>query len=606
MSKDDQVSRGQAIQHGRLAARIHRLPFIVASATLGFLVGGWLGAVTAPVAQKVPAHVYVNAKLYELKHPFVRLQRSPEAIEAVRSIDFHTRPGGMSSTAVDAIVSRATKTGSAGAMVFGSAVFWVRRRRWIAVAKEEERDRLKRGGHVVQGHQLTKIIPANAKEVRISIAGIAIPNREEGRHTLIVGRTGCGKSTLLRSACYQIAARGDHAIVYDPDGSFVARFYKADRGDIILNPFDERSARWNPFDDVKSSADADRLASFIVPKPANANEGSIWYDHARALVAAVIDKLRRQGRATIEDLDLVLRSATVEELRALVAGTAAARSFEPNAEKATASVLFTMGEASKMVSLLADIPACGQDFSFDRFYASLQTPGSVKAWIFIAAPKRAFAASRPILAAWLDCAASAILERSTNTPPRAWFVVDELPSLPRVSSLLVLLPEGRKYGAGAIIAFQSISQLRETYGTHGASIIVGQTATQVIMQAGDPETAKWGQDLFGSAEIEVRRASASLDSGKLVNTGSLSAQRETKPLVLDSEIMGLPMGSAFLRLSGYPVARVKVGVEYESRPEIADGFVARPEAPPSSMTVPVQPNRRLEDQVDWLTRGGVI
>lgn len=438
------------------------------------------------------------------------------------------------------------------------------------------------------------------------MAGVPIPHREEGRHTLLVGRTGCGKSTLLRSICYQIAARGDHAIVYDPDGSFVARFYQPERGDIILNPFDARSARWNLFDDVRSAADADRLASFIVPKPANAVEGNIWHDQARAVVAAIIDGLRRQGRATIDHLDRALRSATVAELRALVVGTAAARAFEPNAEKATASVLFTMGEAAKIVSLLAEIPEDASSFSFDRFHASLAATDASRPWIFISAPKRSFSAARPIIAAWLDCAASAILERSTDAPARAWFIIDELPSLPKVSSLLVLLPEGRKYGAAAIIAFQSISQLRETYGQHGASTIVGQTATQLIMQAGDPETAKWGQDLFGSAEVEVRRASETLDTGDLVDKGTLSTQRETKPLVLDSQIMSLGMGEGYMRLSGFPVARVRVGVENERRPEIEQSFIPRPDVERVDDAIAATGPRRIEDEDDWLTLGGQI
>lgn len=176
-----------------------------------------------------------------------------------------------------------------------------------------------------------------------------------------------------------------------------------------------------------------------------------------------------------------------------------------------------------------------------------------------------------------------------------------------MNSLLTILPEGRKFGAAVVIAFQSISQLRETYSQLGASTIVGQTATQVVMQAGDPETARWGQELFGSAEVEARRASETLETGEFVDRGSLSTQRETKPLVLDSELLGLGMGEAFMRLGGFPVARVRANTEYESRPEIAPSFVPQEESEHSdstelSSTVP----RRIEDEDDWLTRGGEV
>ena len=42
-------------------------------------------------------------------------------------------------------------------------------------------------------------------------------------------------------------ARGDRAVIADPDGSYLKRFYDASRGDAILNPFDERAARWDLF-----------------------------------------------------------------------------------------------------------------------------------------------------------------------------------------------------------------------------------------------------------------------------------------------------------------------------------------------------------------------
>jgi hypothetical protein len=39
---------------------------------------------------------------------------------------------------------------------------------------------------------------------------------------------------------YQVDARGDSAIVYDPACEFVKQFYDEHRGDIVLNPLDAR------------------------------------------------------------------------------------------------------------------------------------------------------------------------------------------------------------------------------------------------------------------------------------------------------------------------------------------------------------------------------
>jgi hypothetical protein len=136
-----------------------------------------------------------------------------------------------------------------------------------------------------------------------------------------------------------------------------------------------------------------------------------------------------------------------------------------------------------------------------------------------------------------------------------------------------LLPEGRKFGAAVVIAFQAIGQLRETYGQHATGTIVGQTGTQLVMRLGDPESTRWATELLGRSEIEEHRSSASLDSDAMSDKGSLSTLRQTKQIVLDSEIGHLPPLTGFLRLSGLPIARVAISRAHMERPDIAEATV---------------------------------
>ena len=59
---------------------------------------------------------------------------------------------------------------------------------------------------------------------------------------------------------YQVADRGDSAIVYDPACEFVKQFYDERRGDIVLNPLDARMPYWNPSDELRRKAEAKALA----------------------------------------------------------------------------------------------------------------------------------------------------------------------------------------------------------------------------------------------------------------------------------------------------------------------------------------------------------
>jgi ABC-type multidrug transport system fused ATPase/permease subunit len=72
--------------------------------------------------------------------------------------------------------------------------------------------------------------------VGIELAGVSVPRSLECEHFLITGATGAGKSMAIRSLLRQIEARGELAIVVDPECEYVSEFYRPARGDLILNP----------------------------------------------------------------------------------------------------------------------------------------------------------------------------------------------------------------------------------------------------------------------------------------------------------------------------------------------------------------------------------
>jgi len=75
---------------------------------------------------------------------------------------------------------------------------------------------------------------------------LAIPKGAENSHVLIGGDTRTGKSTLFRRFFPWLVERGERAVVNDPAGEFTAEFYDPERGDVILNPLDQRMPYWRP------------------------------------------------------------------------------------------------------------------------------------------------------------------------------------------------------------------------------------------------------------------------------------------------------------------------------------------------------------------------
>jgi len=93
-----------------------------------------------------------------------------------------------------------------------------------------------------------------------------IPRSIEDNHFLIMADSGSGKSTLIRRLLTQIAERGESAIVYDPALEYTGQFYSPERGDIILNPLDERMPYWPIADEVIRPAEALTLAAALFPE----------------------------------------------------------------------------------------------------------------------------------------------------------------------------------------------------------------------------------------------------------------------------------------------------------------------------------------------------
>lgn len=96
---------------------------------------------------------------------------------------------------------------------------------------------------------------------------LRIPLRAEAQHMQVVGDTGAGKSALLSQVLRQVRTRGDSAIVYDPAREYVKRFYSPERGDVILNPLDQRCPYWGPAEELRSRSEAKALAASLFQPP---------------------------------------------------------------------------------------------------------------------------------------------------------------------------------------------------------------------------------------------------------------------------------------------------------------------------------------------------
>ncbi len=107
------------------------------------------------------------------------------------------------------------------------------------------------------------VLEVNAQldpDTPMTLAGAPLSSEDETKHFKFIGTTGTGKSTAIRELLSRGLARGDRAVIADPDGGYLRNFYNPDRGDIILNPFDPDSVKWTLVGEIQSDYDVEQLA----------------------------------------------------------------------------------------------------------------------------------------------------------------------------------------------------------------------------------------------------------------------------------------------------------------------------------------------------------
>ena len=101
-------------------------------------------------------------------------------------------------------------------------------------------------------------------EYPIKIGAVEIAFSAENQHFAICGTTGSGKTQAINQMLLTIRARNKKAIIADAGGEFISHFYRAE--DKILNPFDQRSASWSPFAEIRQDYDCSMIAKLTIPE----------------------------------------------------------------------------------------------------------------------------------------------------------------------------------------------------------------------------------------------------------------------------------------------------------------------------------------------------
>lgn len=427
----------------------------------------------------------------------------------------------------------------------------------------------KRGARLVDGGSMRRRSPRRNKAASewLTMAGIAIPRADETKHFKLIGTTGTGKTTAIRELLGGAIARGDRAVFADPDAGYLARFYDRKRGDIVLNPFERNSVKWDLFAEIKNSYDADQLASGLIP---NCDDPAAreWRGYARTFLAAVVRRCSIAGRRDLADLWRLLTVAAADELRPLVAGTPAQPFLDPDNARMFGSIRSVTGSAISAFEYIQ----CQHGSAFSvRDWVKTRTHPSM---LFIPYRAGQIAALRSIIAAWMRLAIFEAMHQTQHHDQRLWFVVDELDALGAIDGLKDALARLRKFGCRCVLGFQSIAQVSSTYGHGEAQTLVENCGNTLILRCSGSEnggTSQFASRLIGEREIIRRQVSRGRDRGTVFcargtrSSRSITDQHVTETAVMASELEQLPDLCGYLK-SASSAVWLKVAFAQGRRP----------------------------------------
>ena len=392
---------------------------------------------------------------------------------------------------------------------------------------------------------------SRAVPAALTLAGHAIPALDESKHFKLIGTTGTGKSTAIRELLQGALNRRDRAVIADPDGGYLQRFYDPARGDAILNPFEPRSRKWDLYGEIRNPYDFEQLARSLIPD--GPGDDRVWTRYAQTLLAAVLRRTHSSGSRDGTELYRLLTSAPDDELRRLVDGTPAQAFLAAGNERMWGSI------RSVTTAAVA---------ALDFINAQASELLSIRQWVregrgvlFLPYQADQIAVLRAVISTWMRIAIFETMSLPEGDA-RLWFIVDELDALGPIDGLKDALARLRKFGGRCVLGFQSIAQVSGTYGRAEAETVVENCGNTLILRCSASEhggTAQFASKLIGEREVIREQISRSHRPSDWLATKTTSEHRVLEAAVLASEIEQLADLQGYLKFASTPMWR-RVGL----------------------------------------------
>ncbi len=386
------------------------------------------------------------------------------------------------------------------------------------------------------------------KGPRYTLAGIEFPPNAVEAQIGITGTVGVGKTNAMQELLSTIRDAGGRAVIYDRMGGLLRDHFDPDH-DVILNPFDQRSVGWSPFNEVNSPEGFAQIAEVMIPdRPSGGDQ--FWTQSARLVFQYAARELAKSGKTTNADLRNAIMTIPAEDLARIIEATPGRHFFGEDVARTSASIRANMITELRFLEYLRDdAPA----FSI-RDWIVNDRPG----FVFLTGNAEQSAATRNIISTLFEVAANALMTTEESRDPKVWFFLDEVPTLNKMPFLPKSLAEIRQFGGAFVVGYQVFSQLEDIYGDKAAETISGVLNNRIVFNTPDFNTAQRSSRSLGEEDVVEVNESLTLGAHDTRDGVGIMGRRTQRPIVTPAEIQSLPQFTAFFRPAyDAPTAKVE-------------------------------------------------
>jgi hypothetical protein len=329
------------------------------------------------------------------------------------------------------------------------------------------------------------------------------------------------------------------AIIVDPQGDFISRFYDA-RTDIILSPWDVRTPSWNVWEECRDASDFECFLESFIPRTIDSDLGAC----IKSVFSTIALQLKQEHRATLSDFLHHLRVCSdMNFIRYIPADQLSTW----KAQGLDLSVRLAHVRAMLSVSLgpLAEINMPARSKFFLRDWLEEEGAGCV----FVSSPFVAGCEPHPLMTAWLNLGIHFLLAQPPDATRRRWFVMADLPILGRLPLLIPGLSSGAAQGACFILGAPDWTHIQTRYQKKIRPEMIGTTAVFAVEPLARASALS---TLFGEQTVAKQYC-----------------KPERRAVVRPSLIQALRAGEAYLMIRDFSPTRIRF--ENKDLPQIVAG-----------------------------------